>query len=543
MIKSSSEFLSDRTGTANSFDYIVCGTGSSGSALAARLSERGSARILVLEAGGDDGSDLIGDPNRWPMTLGTELDWQFVAEPSAHLEGRAIPYSMGKVLGGGSSINVSTWSRGHKADWDYFAAAAEETAWSYDSVLDLYGSVEAWGGEPDQLRGRRGTMHIQPAGKLHPFSLAVLEAAEAAGLPRFPNANGRMMEAAQGCSVVDETVLGGRRQSVYRAYLHPRQSQANVTVVTNIMVSRILFEGRRAVGVECVVNGQTNEFRAEAEVILCLGAINTPRVLMQSGIGDADHLRPLGIRMISHLPAVGHGLHDHVSFGCVWGAGVEELPAAPRSQVACFWKTDEGLDSPNAYAYSKGGPTLTPENAARFSPPESAWTLMVGVRLEGRGKLRLTGTDIRAPLHIETGFLSEPGDLARVVAAAERARDIGNQQALAAFRSAEIAPGSLPPSELETFLRRGLGTFWHQSGTARMGGDPANSVVDGRLRVHGVEGLRVADASVLPRVTSGNTMAPCVVVGELAAKFILADSLEGVGERRDECGNSHLPAA
>lgn len=532
MIKSSSEFLLYRTGAANSFDYIVCGTGSSGSALAAKLSERGNARILVLEAGGDDRSGLIGDPDRWPMTLGTEFDWQFVAEPSAHLEGRAIPYSMGKVLGGGSSINVSTWSRGHKADWDYFAAAAEETAWSYDSVRDLYGSVEAWRGEPDPLRGRRGTMRVQPAADLHPFSLAVLEAAEAAGFPRFPNANGRMMEAAQGCSVVDETVLGGRRQSVYRAYLHPRRNQANVTIVTNIMVNRVLFEGRRAVGVECVVDGQTHEFRAQAEVILCLGAINTPRVLMHSGIGDADRLRPLGIRMISHLPAVGDKLHDHVCFGCVWGADVEELPTAPRSQIACFWKTDEALDSPNAYAYAKGGPTLTPENAARFSPLASAWSLVVGVRLEGRGKLRLTGADISAPLHIETGFLSEPGDLARVVAAAQRARDIGNQPALAAFRSAEIAPGSLSPSELEAFLRRGLGTFWHQSGTARMGGDPANSVVNGRLRVHGVEGLRVADASVLPRVTSGNTMAPCVVVGELAAKFILADASRNVRKRQ-----------
>jgi len=233
--------------------------------------------------------------------------------------------------------------------------------------------------------------------------------------------------------------------------------------------------------------------------------------------------------MTSHLPAVGDKLHDHVSFGCVWGAGVEELPTAPRSQIACFWKTDEALDSPNAYAYAKGGPTLTPENAARFSPPTSAWSLVVGVRLEGRGTLRLTGTDISAPIRIETGFLSAPGDLARVISASERARDIGNQQALAAFRSTEIAPGRLPPSELEAFLRRGLGTFWHQSGTARMGDDPANSVVDGRLRVHGVEGLRVADASVLPRVTSGNTMAPCVVVGELAAKFILADSPGGIG--------------
>jgi choline dehydrogenase len=480
---------------------------------------------LVLEAGGDDGSDLISDPNRWPLTLGTELDWQFIAEPSAHLEGRAIPYNMGKVLGGGSSINVSTWSRGHRSDWDYFAAEAQEMSWSYESVRDLYvNAIEAWVGEPDDLRGRHGTVHVQPASNPHSFALAVLEAAEATGVSRFANANGRMMEASHGCSVLDETIYEGRRQSVYRAYLHPRRSDANLTIATNIAVNRIIFEGDRAVGVECLANGRKYEFRAEIEVILSLGAINTPRVLMQSGVGDADHLHALGIPVVSNLPAVGDKLHDHVSFGCNWGASNEELPAIPRSQIACFWKTDDGLDSPDAYAYAKGGSTLTSENAVRFSLPPATWSLVVGVRLQGRGKLRLTGRDISKPMRIHTGFLSAPGDLARVIAAAERAREIGNQHPLAAFRSKGVVPGRLSPSDLEAYLRRGLGTFWHQCGTARMGSDPKSSVVDGRLRVHGIEGLRIADASVIPRVTSGNTMAPCIVVGELAAKFILADA-------------------
>jgi choline dehydrogenase len=525
MINSSIEFLSDGRVVSNKFDYIVCGSGSSGSVVAARLSERGAGRILVLEAGGDDCSNLIGDPNRWPQTLGTELDWKFVAEPSARLDGRAISYNMGKVLGGGSSINVSTWSRGHRSDWDYFAAEAKEPAWSYDSVSQLYiDSVEAWAGEPDELRGRHGTMHVQPASNPHPFALAVLGAAEETGLSRFANANGQMMEADQGCSIADETVCGGRRQSVYRAYLHPRRSHANVTIVTNIMVNRIIFAGSRAIGVECLANGRLYEFRAEVEVILSLGAINTPRVLMQSGVGDADHLGPLGISVVGHLPAVGDKLHDHVSFGCNWGARDQELPISPRSQTACFWKTDDGLDSPDAYAYAKGAPTLTVENAATVSLPAAAWSLVVGVRLQGRGKLRLNGQDISKPIRKETGFLSEPGDLARVIAAAERAQEIGNQRALAAFRSGNVAPGKLRPSDLEGYLRRGLGTFWHQCGTARMGADPGTSVVDGRLMVHGIDGLRIADASVIPRVTSGNTMAPCVVVGELAAKFILADT-------------------
>ena len=398
---------------------------------------------------------------------------------------------------------------------------AGDAAWSYDAVRRLYvESIEAWAGQPDALRGRHGAIHVQPPSDPHPFAFAVLAASEATGLPRFPNANGQLMEAGEGCSLVDETVFEGQRKSVYRAYLHPQLSQANVTVITGIVVNRVLFEGLRAVGIECLMNGYRHIFRADVEVVLSLGAINTPRVLMHSGVGDADRLRPLDIPIIGHLPAVGRNLHDHVSFGCVWGRGEEALPGAPRSQAACFWKTDAGQDAPNAYAYARRGPALSQENAIGRLLPASTWSLMVGVRLRGSGKVRLTGTDMNSPVTIDTGFLTEPGDMASVVAAAERAREIGNQQALSAFRSDELAPGKLPLPELQMYLRRGLGTFWHQCGTARMGRDNVTSVVDGRLRVHGLEGLRVADASVLPRVTSGNTMAPCVMVGELAAKFV-----------------------
>src|SRR5262249_4611564 len=282
------------------YDFVVCGAGTSGSVVAARLAADRTTQVLVLEAGGSDQTDLIANPNSWPMTLGSELDWRFVAEPNPNLNGRAIPYSMGKVLGGGSSITFSTWSRGHQADWDLYASESGKLSWSYEAVLELYRDrIEAWAGSPDpEYRGTDGTVHVQPAANPHPFSFALLDAAQSLGLERFPNANGRMMESAAGCALVDETVRDGKRRSIFRSYLHPLLDQPNVTVLTGAVVTRILFRGRRAIGVELTCQEKSFRIQAFREIVLSLGAIHTPKLLMQSGIGDEAELKRAGIPVL-----------------------------------------------------------------------------------------------------------------------------------------------------------------------------------------------------------------------------------------------------
>ena len=503
------------------FDYIVCGAGTSGSVVAARLAADPKTQVLVLEAGGTDETDLVTNPNCWPMTLGSELDWGFVAEPNPNLNGRAIRYSMGKVLGGGSSINVSTWSRGHRADWDFYASESGDPSWGYEAVLDLYRRrIEDYVGSPDpNYRGMRGTVHVQTVPEPHPFSVALLEGAESVGLERFPNPNGRMMESSGGCAFLDETVRDGKRQSIFRSYLYPLMGQPNLTVLTGALTTRILFDRRRATGVKFHCQGKTVRVEATREVILSLGAIHTPKLLMQSGIGDEGELKRVGIPVLQASPGVGRNLHDHVALGCVWENVGKSSPKVPRSQTACFWKTRPALEAPNFYVYSHGGPDFTPENAARFTPPAACWSLSAGMRPNSRGIIHLTGSDPSDAVRIDPNYLDDPQDLEDLRAGVRMAREIGNCSALRPFTGREVAPGPLNGAELERFIRDGLGTHWHQSGTAKMGRD-AMSVVDGKLKVYGVDGLRIADASILPRVTTGNTMAPCVVIGERAAEIL-----------------------
>jgi choline dehydrogenase len=509
------------------FDYIVCGAGTSGCVVAGRLAADAKTQVLLVEAGGADETDLIMDPNRWLETLGSDFDWGFVTEPNPKLNGRTILYSMGKVLGGGSSINVSIWSRGHRADWDFYASESGDPAWTYEAVLDMYRrGIEAYTGDPDpHYRGTSGTVHLQPPQEPQPFALALLEGAESTGLRRFPNPNGRMMESDGGCALVDETVCDGRRKSIYRSYVYPLMAQPNITVLTGALVTKIVFDKRRAIGVEFQYEGRTLRAEATSEVILSLGAIHTPKVLMQSGIGDEAELRRARIAVRQALPGVGRYLHDHPLFGCVWEQSERALPAAPRSQTVCFWKTSSALEAPNFFAYSIGMPVATPENAARFNPPASCWSLVVGMRLKSRGAIHLTGPDPADPVRVDANYLDDPQDMKDLVAGLEIVRQIGNSAALRQLTRREVAPGAIRGTELERFFRDGLSPFYHQSGTARMGRG-ASAVVDGELKVYGVEGLRIADASILPRVTTGNTMAPCVVIGERAAAVLLR---QGVG--------------
>ena len=503
------------------FDFIVCGARTSGSVIAGRLAANPVVKVLLLEAGGTDELELVMNPNFWVKTLRSELDWGFIAEKNPYLNGRAIPYSMGKGLGGGSSMNVGTWSRGHQADWDAYAAEAGDRGWGYEAVLNLYRNrIEDWTGAPDpKYRGTGGPMHVQPPAEPHPLVNALLEAAESAGLPRFENSSGRLMEAEGGCAFIDEIVHDGRRQSVFRSYTYPRMAQSNLTVLTGATVTRILFEQQRATGVEFSYQGRLVRVAASLDLVLSLGAIQTPKLLMQSGIGDEGELAKFDIPVVQKLSGVGRSLHDHVALGCVWEAPENMLPTAPRSQGVCFWKTEPSWDAPNYYTYARPGAAISPENQAIFAPPASVWSLSTGMRPVSRGAIHLTGPNPSDPVRIEAGYLADSSDLKPLMLGIERAREIGNAAAFRPYAKREVAPGNLNKADLERFIRNGLLTFWHQCGTAKMGRD-AMSVVDGRLKVYGVENLRIADASILPRVTTGNTMAPCVVIGERAAAIL-----------------------
>lgn len=504
---------------ATAYDFIVCGAGSSGSVIARRLAENSACSVLLIEAGGSDEAEAVLDPAQWPTNLGSERDWGFTAEPNPHLDGRALSMSMGKGLGGGSSINVTVWSRGHRSDWDHFAAQSGDPDWGYESVLDTYRRIENWQGTPDpRYRGAAGPIWIEPARHPSPIAGALLDAAEALGIPRFDSPNGRMMEGEGGAAYVDTLTRDGRRQSLYRAYVRPWADQPNLTILTDTHVRRILLDGRRAIGVEVERAGEILALTAGTEVIVSTGAINTPKLLMLSGLGDRDELEKHGIPVLRHLPGVGRNLQDHVSFGCTWAYHAPIAPQGSGCEATVYWKSRPELEAPDLLFCQVEFPVPSERTAAR-GVPAHGWTMFAGLaQPRSRGEVRLRSADPAAPPVVDANMLSDPRDMDTARACVRFCRDLGNSDAFGPYVSREAIPGTGRDID-DAFIRDAAVTYWHQCGTARMGLDDM-AVVDARLAVHGIDGLRVADGSILPRVTTGNTQAPCAVIGERAAAML-----------------------
>jgi choline dehydrogenase len=353
--------------------------------------------------------------------------------------------------------------------------------------------------------------------------VAAVDAARAVGIPTFQSPNGRLMEENRGAAITDLRWRDGKRLSLFGTYITSYLAAPNLTVVPHALVTRIIFQGTRATGVEVLHGGVVREVSAEAEVVLAMGAIHTPKVLMQSGIGDETELRRVGIPVRQHLPGVGLNFQDHFGFDCVWQFP-DTVQGSTQVGSTLFWDSGAaGVEGPDLFACLGPFPKATAENVAKFSLPDNSWCLFgAPTHPESRGRLRLSGPDPGDPIRIEANALSHPDDLKTAIACVELLREIGNSAELRPFVEREVMPGDLTGAELETFLCDAVTTYWHGSGTAKMGRDPM-SVVDGHLNVYGFDNLRVADASIMPRITSGNTMAPCVVIGERAAQFIKAE--------------------
>jgi choline dehydrogenase/4-pyridoxate dehydrogenase len=532
------------TGTTE-YDYVIVGAGSAGCVLANRLSEDRLARVLVLEAGGWDRDPWIHIPLGIGKIFPERLhDWMYFTEPEAEAAGRRIECARGKVIGGSSSINVMAYVRGHPSDYDRWAGAGL-AGWSYREVLPYFRRAESWEDGANVYRGASGPLGVQRSKYRDSIIGAFIEAGRAAGHPTPRDYNGASQD---GFSSVQQTIRGGRRCSAAVAYLRPALGRANLTVETAALATRILIEGKRAVGIEYTHAGRRKTVRAARDVILAGGVVNSPQLLMLSGIGDARALPALGLAPLVDLPGVGRNLQDHISVMLTYRRkGTSPFQKSMRYDrlalaiaEARLFGRGRASDVPvGATAFLRSAPDVKVPDlqllflAAPFptrpyfrplvKPSPDGFGCRVAVlRPESRGRIELASADPTAPVRIFANFFAAPGDRALLRVGIEKVREVMAQAPLLPYLAAEVAPGAgADEAAIDGFMRKTAVSVHHPIGTCRMGrASDEGAVVDPELRVRGIDGLRVVDGSVLPDLVGGNVNAPILMIAEKASDLI-----------------------
>ena len=527
-VKAGENQAANRQALKPSYDYVVVGGGAAGCIIAAQLAKAGAA-VLVVEAGENDeaAGAKVDDPAIWFTNITGPLDWAYPTVPTPYLNGRSIPISAGRVLGGGTSINASLWVHGMAEDFDTWAYDGC-TGWSFADVLPLYRDLENWTGGASHWRGVGGPMDVCLPTHPHPTAVAWLEASREMGVPVLDDMNAPMRE---GAAYTNMTIRpDGSRASASRAYLRPALGLPNLTLLTGTQVVSLVTDGARCTGVRLVADGQPVTVAAAREVILTAGGVGSAKLLMLSGIGPAADLRKLGIAPVADLPGVGQNYQDHPLLeGVIFrykGVMPPRNPGSNAVEATSFIRSSPDRTGPDLQPVLIQLPVLTPALAKTYGvmPPDS-FTIAPGlVRPSSRGTVKLASADHRANPLLDSGFLSTDADLAATLRCIEHCRELGRQKAFADITDGELVPGkAMTPAELADFARNSTTSYFHPVGTCKMGTD-ARAVVDPTLRVHGMQGLRVCDSSVMPNIVTGNTNAASQMIGLKAARTILASA-------------------